>query len=97
MQKRRKTMVRFVNGLNQKGDQKRALEEEKSRIEKTPKTTQEMHEVSERDREDGGSLEERLNWSWRRCGANGAVGVGTATSRMNTIDLDSVFSPRRHR
>lgn len=45
MQKRRKTMVRFVNGLNQKGDQKRALEEEKSRIEKTPKTTQEMHEV----------------------------------------------------
>lgn len=57
MQKRCKSIVGFVKGLNQKG----ALEEEKSRIEKTPKATREMHEVSEQDQEDGGSVEERLN------------------------------------
>lgn len=62
MQKRCKSIVGFVKGLNQKGgDQNGALGEEKSRIEKTPKATREMHEVSEQDQEDGGSVEERLN------------------------------------
>lgn len=53
---------RIRQGFEPKGGgQKGALEEEKSRIEKTPKATREMHEVSEQDQEDGGSVEERLN------------------------------------